>query len=91
MPPFLAAVVQITSGTDVSSNLSVADNLIAKAAHQGAKLVVLPENFAFMGQRDTDKCALAEADGKGPIQGFLSQQARQHKLWLIGGTIPIRA
>lgn len=46
MTPFLAAVAQMTSGTDVSNNLSIAGNLIAKAARQGAKLVVLPENFA---------------------------------------------
>jgi deaminated glutathione amidase len=43
-----------------------------------------------MGQRDSDKLAIAERDGAGPIQGFLAAQARQHRVWLIGGTLPIQ-
>ena len=43
-----------------------------------------------MGQRDTDKLALAEPAGDGPIQDFLAHTARSHGLWLVGGTLPIR-
>ncbi len=43
-----------------------------------------------MGRRDDDKLAVAETPGDGPIQQFLAAQARQHGLWLVGGTLPLR-
>ena len=43
-----------------------------------------------MGRHDDDKLAIAEVPGDGPIQRFLSAQARQHGLWLVGGTLPLR-
>jgi deaminated glutathione amidase len=85
------AALQTVATPDVERNLEVAARLIAEAARGGAQLAALPEYFCLMGQRDTDKLAIAEAPGDGPIQGFLSAQARQHGLWLIGGTLPLRA
>src|SRR5512134_541368 len=84
------AALQTVSGTDVSRNLEIAATLIGEAAAQGAALVALPEYFCVMGQRDGDKLAIAESDGAGPIQDFLAAQAQQHRLWLVGGTLPIR-
>ena len=84
------AALQTVSGTDVARNLSAAASLIAAAAAQGATLLALPEYFCLMGQRDSDKLAVAEADGDGAIQDFLAAQARQHRVWLVGGTLPIR-
>ena len=63
--------------------------LIGEAAKAGAKLVALPENFAIMGMHELDKIKVGEADGKGPIQDFLSQVAKKYGIWVIGGTIPI--
>ncbi|MCG2633729.1 MAG: carbon-nitrogen hydrolase family protein [Gammaproteobacteria bacterium] len=88
--PRLAAV-QMTSGPEVSANLAVAAELIGIAAGQGAKLVVLPENFAFFGARERDKLAVAETEGVGPIQTFLADQAGHHGIWLVGGTLPMAA
>jgi predicted amidohydrolase len=85
------AAVQMVSTPDVDRNLDAAARLIARAAAQGAKLVALPEYFCLMGRSDQDKLSHAEAAGHGPIQQFLSAQARDHGLWLIGGTLPIRA
>jgi len=51
--------------------------------------VLLPENFYFMGAKDTDKVALREALGDGPIQSCLSNAARTHRIWLVGGTVPL--
>ena len=84
------AALQTVSTPDVERNLDAAARLIAAAAAQGARLAALPENFCLMGHRDTDKLAHAEAPGDGPIQSFLSAQARAHGLWLIGGTLPLR-
>ena len=83
------AAIQMASGPYVSANLSEAERLIEIAAAQGAKLVVLPEYFAIMGFKETDKVAVREEEGKGPIQTFLKTMAKKHKIWLIGGSIPL--
>jgi predicted amidohydrolase len=85
------AAIQMASSPNVGANLIEAGRLIDKAAAQGAKLVVLPENFALMGMTEHDKLAVAEADGRGPIQDFLAKTAERHRLWLVGGTLPILA
>ncbi len=85
------AGVQMVSTTDVQQNLRAAAALIAQAADGGAQLVALPEYFCLMGQLDTDKVALREPDGQGPIQDFLANQARQHRVCLVGGTVPLVA
>jgi predicted amidohydrolase len=85
------AGIQMASGPHVSSNLSEAERLIAIAAGQGAKLVALPEYFAIMGLKDTDKVAVREEEGNGPIQRFLSRMAKKHQVWLIGGSVPLVA
>ncbi|MDP3088122.1 MAG: carbon-nitrogen hydrolase family protein [Methylotenera sp.] len=83
------AAIQMASGPQVAANLSEAERLIEIAANQGAKLVVLPEYFAIMGLKETDKVAVREEEGKGPIQDFLKKIAKKHKIWLIGGSVPI--
>ena len=85
------AGVQMVSTTNVEGNLRAAAALIAQAAHGGAQVIALPEYFCLMAQRDTDKVALREADGHGPIQDFLADQARQHRVCLVGGTLPLVA
>ena len=62
-----------------------------QAAARGARLAALPENFSFMGLKDADKRAVAEADGAGPVQDFLARTAGALGLWIIGGTVPLRA
>lgn len=85
------AAIQMTSGADVGGNLEQAQPLLEEAARRGAQLAVLPENFAFMGLRDADKRAVAEAEGSGPIQDFLATTATRLQMWIVGGTIPLRA
>ncbi len=86
-----AAAVQMASGMNVSANLLEAERLIGEAANSGAGLVVLPENFAFMGKNDREQSTLREHDGDGPLQEFLGQTAARYGVWLIGGTIPMYA
>jgi nitrilase len=85
------AGIQMASGPHVSANLAEAERLIEIAAEQGAKLVALPEYFAIMGIKDTDKIKAREEEGDGPIQRFLSKMAKKHNIWLIGGSVPIKA
>jgi predicted amidohydrolase len=85
------AAVQMVSTPDVAANCTEADRLIGEAAASGARLVVLPEYFAIVGKRERDKLAVREQDGVGPIQDFLSQAARRHHIWLVGGSLPLEA
>jgi predicted amidohydrolase len=85
-----AAAVQMTSTRDVQANLREAGRLCADAARQGAKLVVLPENFSFLGATDADRVAAIEPFGDGPAQRFLTETAESLGVWIVGGTIPIR-
>jgi nitrilase len=44
-----------------------------------------------MGLKDADKRAVAESDGSGPVQDFLAATAQHLQLWIVGGTVPLRA
>ena len=83
------AAIQMVSGADVNANLDVAAKLISTAVSAGAEFVVLPENFAIMPTKDTGQLQAMEPDGDGPIQKFLSTQAQQNHIWLVGGSIPL--
>lgn len=85
------AAIQMASGPKVGANLNEAGRLISLAADAGAELIVLPENFAIMGITDKDQVAIREQDGEGPIQDFLATQAEKHRVWLVGGTVPLVA
>jgi nitrilase len=80
----------MASGPNVSANLLEVERLAEEAASAGAGLLVLPENFAFMGLAERDILGIGEADGAGPLQEFLAQLARRLGVWLVGGTVPIR-
>ena len=81
----------MVSTTDVAENLETAARLVADAAAKGAAFVSLPEYFCLMGESDMDRLAIGEVAGDGPIQAFLAATARLHTIWLLGGTVPIRA
>jgi len=84
------AAIQMTSGHLVEENLAVAGALLRQAKELGADIACLPENFSFIGLKDADKVAVAEPDGVGPIQQFLSDTARGLKMWILGGTTVIK-
>lgn len=83
------AAVQMVSSTRLAHNLTQARTLLEQAAAAGAELAVLPEYFCLLGARDTDKLAIQEPFGQGPIQAFLAAAARELGLWIVGGTLPI--
>ena len=84
------AAIQMASGTNVSANLNEVSRQITFAVDAGAKLIVLPESFAMMGMQDSDQITIAEDEGTGPIQEFLSDQAKRNNVWIVAGTIPIK-
>ena len=85
------AAIQMVSGGDVSANLRQARILLEQAAHAGAELAVLPEYFCLIGAHDADKLALGEDFGSGPIQQWAAAAAQACGLWIVAGTMPLRA
>jgi deaminated glutathione amidase len=84
------AAIQMVSTPDVERNLASAWNWLERAADEGVHLAALPEYFCLLGRRDTDKLQVAEELGHGPIQDMLARAARTFKLWIVGGTLPLR-
>ncbi|OYU44789.1 MAG: acyltransferase [Burkholderiales bacterium PBB4] len=83
------ALIQMVSTHVLADNLAQVDALLGQAAMAGAELVVLPEYFCLMGQKDRDKLEISEPFGAGPIQDFLANQAQQRGVWLVAGTLPL--
>ena len=85
-----AAVVQMISTPSVKENCQGIEKYLIQAKEAQVSLMVLPENFAFMGYKDHDKLAIAEALGAGEIQALLSHYAKTYQLWIVAGTMPLR-
>lgn len=85
------AAIQMNSGANVAVNLREAGKFLAKAAAQGAELIVLPENFALMARNDAERVAAGELDGSGTIQDFLTEKALNLRTWIVGGSLPVLA
>jgi deaminated glutathione amidase len=85
------AAIQMVAGGDLDVNLQRAAVLLKQAALAGAELAALPEYFCMIGSKDTDKLAISESVGHGKIQQFFENTARELKMWIVGGTMPMAA
>src|SRR5690606_6881066 len=85
----LLSVIQMASKAEVLTNLQTARQLLEQAAEDGARLAVLPENFAAMGHVDPLALGGADAQGTGPILPWLKQTAMVLGLWIVAGTLPL--
>ncbi len=88
---FRVAAVQTVSTPEPAQNMQSVARLVRDAARAGAQVVVLPEYWAILGHRDTDKVVHAEVAGQGPLQDFMAALAKEHQMWLLGGTIPLQS
>lgn len=88
MPKVAAA--QMTSSASISNNLQQVQTFFVKAKEEQVDLIVLPENFAFMGKTETDKLNQAEKYGVGEIQNHISRWAKEYGIWVIAGTLPLK-
>lgn len=86
----LVAAVQIASTPDIQFNLENASEWIAKAAKNGVQIAVLPEEFISLSLTPEEKLAMAETYQHGPLQDALSKIAQKNKIWVIGGTLPLK-
>ena len=87
----LAALVQMTSGTDPVVNLATIDRALADAAARGAAMAFLPE-MSLLLDRDRGRSAAHIArEADSPWPAALQDMARRHGLWLHTGSMPLLA
>lgn len=86
-----AAVVQMVSTDTIAENLQTAAKLVRQAVREGAQLLVLPENFALFSSGRLFDASQHEASNAGPMRSFLAATAREHGVWLVGGSLPLPA
>lgn len=87
---FIASAIQMVSSPNLTENLLNAEHLIDQAVEQNAKLVVLPECFGLM-NKTGQKILYCEAIGEGTLQIALCNIAKRHQIWIVGGTLPLKA
>ncbi|MDO5530655.1 nitrilase-related carbon-nitrogen hydrolase [Sutterella sp.] len=85
------AALQMTSGLDAEANVIRALSMISAAADSGAELIVLPESFARLADRDAALSDIAEPFGDGPIQESVRFAAEKNGIWIAAGSIPVRS
>ena len=84
------SAIQMNSSDSVSDNLDLLDSLFAEASQQDSNLVLLPENFAFMGHPKKLVEEVMEDFNDGPIQSFVIDKAKEYGVWVVAGSIPIK-
>ncbi|MDR9424738.1 MAG: carbon-nitrogen hydrolase family protein [Marinobacter sp.] len=83
------AAIQMVSTPDIDGNIAEAERLLRDAADQGAKVAVLPENFAVLATGQMLDAGQKESGDESVIRRFLSEQARKLGLWIVGGSLPV--
>lgn len=81
-----AACIQMTSGADISENLSFAEEYIRKAAGQGAVFIATPEMTESITRYTRDKRAAAS---DAPAARF-STLAKELGIWLLAGSFGVK-
>ena len=82
----LAAVIQMTSTTDKTSNIEKAVSLVSEAAARGARIIALPENWTYM--RGNDDPPPAGLSIGGPELAAIRNIAKSENVYILAGTIP---
>jgi len=85
MEPYLAAAVQMSSGPDRSVNLARASGLVREAAERGARLILLPEVFAWRGPRQEERSHAERIPGA--TTAVLAALARELGVHLCAGSL----
>jgi deaminated glutathione amidase len=85
--PVVTGLIQTCSGIDPTRNVAQLTPMIAKAAANGAQLVVLPEGANLL-DRDPARFAVTLAEGgtQASLAAFASLAAR-HGIWLLAGSL----
>lgn len=82
---YLAAAIQMRSGSDKAANLATAERLVRRAAARGAQLAALPETFNWRGNRPEERANAERLDGE--TLTLMAHVARDLGIHLLAGSI----
>ncbi|MBM4276091.1 MAG: carbon-nitrogen hydrolase family protein [Deltaproteobacteria bacterium] len=80
------AAIQLNSTEDMSRNLEKARAFIKEAVKQGARVVALPEHFAYLGPEDKNPPSAQALEG--PLVKEFGDLARRWEICLLLGSFP---
>ncbi len=89
MDTLRVALVQINSRHDKAANIRRAEELIDEAAATGARVIAMPEYVNYLGPRDGHEEAAETVPG--PITERFAAKAREHGVYILGGSIHERS
>jgi predicted amidohydrolase len=82
---FNVALLQIDTQGDKAANLKKIGGFIDAAVKKGAHFITMPEYSTYIG---TNEGAFENAESiPGPTTEFVASKAREHKVWIHGGSI----
>jgi predicted amidohydrolase len=79
------AVIQMTSTPDVEANLQAVERLVGEAAEDRARLLLVPEAFAYLGPEEGQRDVAEALPGGGPILQRMQSLAREWSVELVLG------
>lgn len=87
---FVAACVQLRAGRDVAANTEAVVDFVERAAEAGSNLVLTPENTSLMEAERALLFEKASAEADDATLASLRAVARDKKVWLSIGSLPIK-
>jgi len=87
---FMAACVQLRAGRNVAANIEAAEDLVRQAVEAGATFVATPENTSLMEAERALLFEKAKSEDEDEALRALRAVARERKIWLLIGSLPIR-
>lgn len=88
---FIAALVQSTATPDVNKDIRVLTDLIREGAARGARFAATPEYCAGLDTKDGKMFPVAFREAEHPVLPAMTALARELKLWLLVGSVGVRA
>ena len=78
----------MNSSAKLETNLEFVERQLVEADKQKVEIILLPENFAQLPARSKDQHV--EQVQQGVVQTFLAEQAAQHRIYLLAGSLPVQ-
>ncbi|HXV73393.1 MAG TPA: carbon-nitrogen hydrolase family protein [Sphingomonadales bacterium] len=91
MTMLTVGLVQMCSTNVVAQNIAAASRLIRKAHARGAHFVLTPEMTGLFESRRAKILALAKPERTDPALKALRALARELRIWLLIGSLPVQA
>jgi predicted amidohydrolase len=85
------ACIQMRSGVEVNANVDAASAMIRRAAGEGAELIATPEMTSLLDRKPGAVFAKSTTEAADAALAAFRALAAELKVWLLIGSLPIRA